>query len=61
MKNFLNLRIFWTCKLSEGSDGYYYYHWNNWINSKEDQIFAGYSKRALNNKENTFQTVKDRL
>lgn len=61
MKNFLNLRIFWTCTLGQGADGYYYYYWNNWANNRYDTIFAGYSKRGLNKKSTSWKTVKERL
>lgn len=49
-----NLRIFWTVSLIEGGDGYYHYEWSNWLTKRSAQVFAGYNKRAVRNKESTF-------
>lgn len=49
-----NWRIFWTCSLVE-KNGWYYWNWVNWWTKKEAYIFAGYNKKALRNKENTFK------
>lgn len=61
MKNLFNLRIFWTCRIDEGADGYFYYYWENFINNKHDTIFAGYNKKALNNKNKSWKIVKERI
>lgn len=51
-------RIFWTCHLFEGKDGYYYHRWFNFIWYIERDIFAGYNSRALRSKKSTFKDVK---
>ena len=61
MKQFLNSYIFWTCSLYEGGCGFWYHHWRNWITRESHDVFAGYSKRALNKKRSTWQTIKERI
>lgn len=52
-----NLRIFWTCSLYEGGDGWYYHIWKNWLTKEKKQVFAGYNKKALNKKSTTFKVA----
>jgi hypothetical protein len=56
-----NLRIFWTCELDEGADGYYYHYWDNWLTNKHEAVFAGYNKKAVNKKSTSWKAVKARL
>lgn len=53
----LTWRIWWTCKVEQGSDGYYYHKWTNCFINDEYTKFAGYTKHALNNKSTTFLLV----
>lgn len=61
MKNFFNLRIFWTCSTQEAGDGYYYHFWSNLLLNKTIQVFAGYSRHVLISKDSSFSTVQARL
>ena len=55
------LRIFWTCSLEEGADGYYYHEFNNWLTNDNVSIFAGYNKKSLNKVSSSWKTLKSQF
>jgi len=61
MRKFLNQRIFWSCMLYEGGNGFWYHYWYNWATKESQDVFAGYSKKSLNKKRSTWQVVKENI
>lgn len=40
-------RIFWSCRILLGEDGYYYHVWRNWFLDITESVFAGYYRSVL--------------
>ena len=61
MKKLFNSYLFWHCSLVEYANGFWYHEWKNIVTKESHLIFAGYSRKVLNEKRSTWNTLQSMI